>query len=205
MAKELGKAYDKAIQDYKSCLDSDHFELVSRGASQVPEGFASDYWRKEADGSVFRAKAEALEAIAKERRPYDRSLTDAPTEEETRYIMSINGRSDMTRREANAALKRYTSHAAQRAIFAAAQRSGIETAGSRTDAESYLEELEQIEGTVERIFNDVDIAQGKSRQELTRNFLAGFAQESPASPAEAFARLFGSEASDGAGSQDGGQ
>lgn len=116
------------------------------------KGFKNSHYREAAEQSLSIARDDALKKIDKALDDAEHVLTEPPTDDESRYIMSISQRSDMTENEVGAALDRYKGHAAQHAIRAAAKRSDLVTFGGETQTERDIEALLQMRKIVDKSF-----------------------------------------------------
>lgn len=165
LASNLSKIYNDAVSSYGVNAQVDRramLEGLPVGAT-VPaaRGITDNYLRERALGALDKKRQEAHAAIDRERQAVERELTNAPTTEEANYILSISSRNDMTDAEIQAGLKRYSSHAAQHAIAAAAQRSGKTAYVMQTDTEVYLNDLNELEGIINRAFTPYAMEQSE--------------------------------------------
>ena len=131
-AAEVARAYESACRSHDNVLDAECAQAMRDAAPgqsvKLPNKTSGEY-RSQASESIIAARDEALTAIAKARRANNAALVAAPSMEASNYILSIQGRDDLSESEVRAALERYSGHAAQSAILAAAKRSGVKTYG----------------------------------------------------------------------------
>lgn len=192
LSQELSSAYQMAINAYNDCVQSDRFEQVQNGASHIAEGWGSDKWRQSAETQVYAIREKARAAIERERLQIEREMTEAPDTEAANYITSIKGRTDLSPAEVEAALKRYPTHAAQKAIRAAAIASGLTRyEGQGTAQEQYLSILEAKAQSIEKAFTCDRISEGRARQELTAGMLKDLDTDPQAGNAAWLQNMFG--------------
>lgn len=158
LLNEITLNYNWASDAIDTALQDDHDrqarEAQRRGGSVTFRNdriMAADL-QERAMQSVDIARDDALKAVDKALDEARNAITDAPTDDEARYIVAVAGRDDMTRDEIAAALSRYKGHAAQHAIRAAAKRSGLKGIGITTEAERRLDALNAIRNAVEKDF-----------------------------------------------------
>ena len=107
----------------------------------IEASFRSDVWA---------AHDEALASIDKRLAKASREMSEPPTEEAARYIVSISGRKNLTRDEVDAALDRYKGHAVERAIYTAAAESGLRGYGGKTAVENDVDDLRTLYSDVDK-------------------------------------------------------
>lgn len=159
LMKEIIDGFDYAVDAVDRAVQADHnrqMENARKTGGNV--SFKNDRiihgdLMEQAQQSVSIARDDALKVIGKARNEARSILTDAPTDEEARYIVAVQGRDDMTREEVEAALARYKGHSAQHAIRAAAKRSGLKDIGITTEAERRIEMLDALNDRIGRDFN----------------------------------------------------
>ena len=173
--------YDAATDAIDRGVQADHFRIVQgakNGASVTlrddritDEGLAA-----RAVQSVGAARDDALKVIDKEIASARRKMVDAPSADEANYISAISQRDDMTREEVGAALDRYTSHAAQHAIRAAAKRSGLKDVSLATDVERHIDDLHHLRANVVQEFDYFNILNASpTRRHIVRDSFKGIA------------------------------
>lgn len=152
IASELSALLDGAQKSYDRALERDHMQQAQQGASVITKGFAFPEMRDEAHGAVFAARDKAMGIIASEIDRCGEAMVSVPDGAAAAYVNSISGRSDMTADECAAALSKYRDHATQKAIQAAAMRSGLDVHVAPTDAERDIADLRQLADETERTF-----------------------------------------------------
>lgn len=173
-AKALTDAYEDAISEYKAALQSDHFQAVQAGATQLPAGFANKDNEQAAHSRIYAHMYRALNAIKEQKEAVKDKLVEPPTYEEAAYIAAISGRDDMTREEINAALERFGNHSTQHSVLMAAKRSGLADYYEKTDAERYSEDLDFMAEQVGKIISPFNIsksADAEGKQLIERGML----------------------------------
>ena len=151
--------YNYAADAVDRALQADHaqqMQAAEKSGCSVSfrnDRINDDFISERAQQSVSIARDDALKAVGKALNEARNIITDAPTTEEANYIVSISQRSDMTHDEIEAAMSRYTGHAAQHAIRSAAIRSGFKDFGIKTDVERRIDMLNQLHEAVERDFS----------------------------------------------------
>lgn len=183
-AENVKRAYNDACAAVDRALMDDRVLQAQDGKTTIANGFSYAETRERAAFSVEASRKEALDAIGKARRRAENALTAPPSSDEANFIIGINGRDDMTEREISAALSRYRGHAAQRAIFSAARRSGLTVyGGDMTEAEETLNALDGLETMANREFNLARISTASESGRLvagngfTAQFSGGSIQE----------------------------
>ena len=155
VADTAKRCYLDACGSVEIAMRDDRMQQAADGRTSINNRFVYDDIRQRAARSVEMSRKEALEAIEAARKRATDALTEAPTNEEANYILSISGRDDLTENEIAAALNRYSSHAAQRAIVAAANRSGkkLIVPSGMTEAEREISLLDDLENRVNDNFS----------------------------------------------------
>lgn len=186
LARELTDILRNARKEYEDICIQDRIEQVSAGATSIKtKGFASSARANDARACVNTARARAFNLIDRELNKAQTELVAAPSAEAANYVSSISGRSDLTADEVKAGLSRYREHSAQKAIRAAAYRSGLKEYAGRTDAETYLADLRTLKDDVSKTY----------AQQMNGNLSAGAASFAVAGY-ESFANTPGGDAFD---------
>lgn len=150
LADELTEILGSARDEYARCQEEDWAAQAKAGAEAIDKrNFAFGENRERADRVITSARARAVSAIDRRIKEAERAMTDPPTTEEANFITAIRGRTDLTADEMNAALGRYRSHAAQKAIYTAAKASELVRGGHMTEAERDLHDLRGLMSSVE--------------------------------------------------------
>ena len=153
LAEELSKILDNARREYAQWQENDRAEQARNGAERIERGrFVYPEFSANAADAVSRARTKALAAVDARIRRAERALTDPPTTDEANYITAIRDRKDLTREEMEAALSRYSSHSAQRAILNSAIASGLIPEVSATKGERDLHDLKRLRADVEKTY-----------------------------------------------------
>lgn len=190
---EIAANFDNAAAAVVKGLRNDHDRLAqdaSRKGDTVSffnDRIVNADIKDDVTNYVNAYRRESLEAIERERAKALQAVTDAPTTEEANYIVSLQGRSDMTRAEVDAALTRYKGHAAQHAIRAAAKRSGLDDVPLMTEAECRVEMLNRLSNAVSDAFSFNGIIGGDdARHTAMKNSIKGIIENGgkPMSAAE---------------------
>ena len=156
LANELSTILDNARTDYAYCQKRDRMEQAADGATNIRGGFVYDHNKADAANVLSSARSKALYAIDRQIKNAEGKLTDAPTTDEANYIVAISGRTDYTRDEMNAALSRYRSHSAQKAIINAAKASKLVPDSYMTDEERDIADLRDLRADVDRTYSTVN-------------------------------------------------
>ena len=139
---------------YAAVQERDRIEQARAGAETIrTKGFAFKELEAEARGIVEAARNEAYALLDAEIDAAGGALVEAPCADAANYAAAISARDDMTADEVQAALAKYKDHASQRAIRAAARRSGLTQYAGATDAETYLADLRDLRADVSRTFD----------------------------------------------------
>lgn len=180
VAERVKRAYGDACRGVESALMDDKVLQARNGEKTINDGFLYAETRERAFRSVETSRGEAMDAIEKARKRATSALTAAPSVDESNYILSISGRDDLTAGEVSAALGRYSSHAAQRAIISAARRSGVHVDFGETEAEKALSALDALEARTSREFdvNRISSSSESGRLVAGNGFTAMFAGDS---------------------------
>lgn len=153
LADELTRIFERCRADLARYQTEDAESQARAGADRiVRDRFTDDEVRELAVSTVADAERRAMSALDSAKAALERELVAAPSTDEANYIAAIAQRSDMTEREIDAALAAYGSHAAQRAIRAAATRSGFKSYGTRSDAERELDAIDALRKSVSRTY-----------------------------------------------------
>jgi len=151
--EKLTRLLDKTVRELDAIKMDDREDQVHMGATTIKtDGFAIADNRDRAMKVVANANASAKMIVDEAVKAVEKLLTDAPDEDAGRYIASIADRSDLKENEIRAALERYSGHAAQHAILAAASRSGVDKFGRKTDVEQALDSLAKLNNDVDRLY-----------------------------------------------------
>ena len=178
LANELSGILDGAISSYDRLKEYDRVAQAQDGATAIKtRGFGNKTVENEANSVVYGARERALSAIDREISRVSGDLSTPPSTEAANYIASIAQRNDLSADEVSAALSRYKDHASQKAIKAAASRSGVNF-GSYTQEEIYLDELRALRGEVDRTYSAGNFANGSGaffgvRNAQYQNFASG--------------------------------
>ena len=178
-AKAIVDAYDNALRDWQDTVTADRFQAVKAGVTELPKGFYSKDNEQAATARVYAHMHAALDKIAEQKEAVKDRLTEPPSYEAAAYAAAIAARNDMTREEITAGLDHYKDHLTQRAIFAAAKRSGLIDTIGKTEAEQYGEDLDYMAEQVQRFICPLNISQAagtEGRQIIERSVLEGIAQ-----------------------------
>ena len=155
IANQLGAILKDTREEYKRLQERDRMEQARNGAEVIDtRRFIYSENEQEARGIVGRAADRALGIIDKEIEEAGGMLVDAPSTEAANYITAIAARDNLTADEVNAGLARYKDHASQKAIRAAAARSGLRDLAGMTDAEVYLSDLRSLRSDVAKTYTD---------------------------------------------------
>ena len=131
--------------EYANLQERDRVEQARAGAESIQtRGFAFKEIAAEADALVGRAADKALGIIDSEIEAAGGALVEAPSAEAVAYVSTIAARSNLSADEVAAGLSRYRDHASQKAIKAAAVRSGLQQFGGTTAAEDYISDLRSL-------------------------------------------------------------
>lgn len=153
LAEKLVDTLNKCRAEVAGCKEQDRVEQARAGVENIrTKGFADEALRDQAVGAVRAAGKSALAAIDRDVVYYENMLTDAPDNEAANYITAVSQRSDLTDREVDAALKRYSGHQAHKAILAAAKRSGLDVFDPRTGVEHELDDLAALRESVAKTY-----------------------------------------------------
>ena len=155
IAAELQRIYKDAANEYDRAVTRDHEQQAREGATNIRAGFAFSENRDAAVEDIMKAGKKALAVVDGGIAAAQDSLTGPPSDEGARYIVGLQGRSDLTQDEYDAALSRYHGHAEQKAIIAAAKRSGFNSiyGGGNTDAETDMADLRKLRADVQKEFS----------------------------------------------------
>lgn len=153
LARKLTDILKSCREEYDDICMRDRMEQVSAGATSVKtKGFASNVYANDARACVNAARARALNLIDGELDKAREELAAAPSADAANYVLSISHRSDLTADEIKAGLSRYPEHSAQKAIRAAAVRSGLNEYAGSTDVELYLSDLRTLKDDVSETY-----------------------------------------------------
>lgn len=179
-SKKLVESYDKAIKLYNDYIQKDRIDAVTAGATELPsKGFIDKANEQAAVQGILGIKYDLLDFLNEQKEAVKDKLTEPPSTKAAAYIAAISGRSDLTIEEVEAALDRYTDHATQHAVYAAAKRSGMNHYYGKTDAEIYSEDLDYMAAQVENVFSPFSFsasAGDKARQAFERVGLASISE-----------------------------
>ena len=157
VAREVQEAYDSAIRITDSALRNDRVLQAENAGDGSTVTFGNsiknERLRKDATDSVCSARLKAHKAVERALSGARGALTDPPSTDEANYIVAVSVRDDLTEYEVHAALDRYKSHSAQRAIRNAAKRSGLKTIDGMTETEATIEALEKMDELIDREFS----------------------------------------------------
>ena len=157
LADELTAILNDARFEYAGCQERDRVKQARNGAEHIQvRGFAYDDIRAEASGVVNLARERALNAIDRQICRTESMLIEPPSADELSYITGIRGRTDLSRDEMNAALSRYKSHAAQKAILSAAAASELISGTRETREERDLSDLRTLRDNVCQTYTSAD-------------------------------------------------
>ena len=151
--------------EYKRLQERDRMEQARAGATTIRKPFAFKEIKEEADGIVHAAGGKALSVIDAELERAGGALVESPTTEAANYVATIAARDNLTVDEVRAALSKYRDHSSQKAIKAAAKRSGIMDFGNTTEAEVYIDDLRHLREDVDKTFTTfsfADMSDGKA-------------------------------------------
>ena len=139
--------------EYANLQERDRVEQARAGAESIQtRGFAFKEIAAEADALVGRAADKALGIIDSEIEAAGGALVEAPSAEAVAYVSTIAARSNLSADEVAAGLSRYRDHASQKAIKAAAVRSGLQQFGGTTAAEDYISDLRSLRDDVAKTY-----------------------------------------------------
>lgn len=154
--EQVARCYDAALAAYRSAQKRG-------GAGQAPA--AGGQLDGGASNAVYTQRDNAMNAIRAALASREAELTEAPSAEAVNYLAAIAGRENMSADEIGAALDRYgNTHAAQKAILCAAQRSGVSLTDTRTETERDIAALRELAAKVEREFSPLkfgNMSEGK--------------------------------------------
>lgn len=173
VSREVAAAYDEAVTAYEKGLQRNNAQRFADAAPgstlQIGTRINDEQISQSVIGAIGEAREKAMHAITRGLAGVEKKLTDPPSEEGARYIVSIQGRDDMTEQEIAAGLSRYTDHATQHAIRAAAKRSGVKRYAGYTDAEQEAAAYRALSGKVGEYFSLYAIESGQGvRNQLVR-------------------------------------
>ena len=153
IAKKLTDTLATTRTEYKRLQERDRMEQARAGAERIDsKRFAFKEIEQEAIGIVRDAGAKALSIIDAELEKAGGALVEAPSAEAANYVLTIAARDNMTADEVQAGLSKYHDHASQKAIKAAAVRSGLHQFGGLTEAETYVADLRNLRDDVGRTY-----------------------------------------------------
>lgn len=196
IADSVASQYEQACKDFDRCRAKDRAQVATNSKDGQTVSFGTRFEDKaifdDANLSVSVARGEAHRIIAEAKNRVDKAITDAPSADEANYIAAISGRDDMSEAEVKAAMNRYRSHAAQHAIVAAANRSGLK-GYYMTEAEAISEALDKMDFEIERAFSMSSIGNGSEGERIvTRNSFGAIASGASGDTLEnQFKALFG--------------
>jgi len=153
LASELTSILNNTRAKYAECQARDRMEQARDGAENIRGGFVYGHNREAANNMLNSARSMALYAVDKQIKNAEGKLTDAPSTDEANYITAISGRTDYTRDEMNAALSRYKSHSAQKAIINAAKASKLVPASYMTKEEREIADLRDLRADIDRTYS----------------------------------------------------
>lgn len=191
LANELSTILGNARKEYAACEERDRMEQAQNGADNIRGGFVYDHNRANAESVISGARNMALYAIDRQIKNAESKLTDAPTAEEASYILSISGRTDYTQQEMDAALSRYKSHGAQKAIYNAAKASNLVSFSHMTEEERDLSDLRDLRADVDRTYSPSNFeSMSDGRASITTAGYSSFARGgSPTNAMDVFSAM----------------
>lgn len=152
------RAYDAAFAGVQTAKEHDRM-MTARNATgrsvqfARPGKYINACCEDEAASAVYTAKERAMSAIESAMGKCEREMTKAPSAETVSFLATIANRDDLSKDEIAAALEHHgATHAAQKAIIAAAKRSGVYLADTRTEQEQDIAALRNLAGQVDSAF-----------------------------------------------------
>ena len=158
LADSLITSYRAASQSYATAKERDAMKqareatatnkrVILGGSNKIADTGIYEQYRTD----VWAMHDEALSSIDAYMAQAARAISEPPSDEAARYIVSISGRKNLTADEVAAALDRYSGqHAAEKAILSAAWESGVRGFGNSTEAENDVNDLRALRSFVDK-------------------------------------------------------